>query len=94
MKPTAEQLIHSKLTAGRRVASVYAANEALEAHGRRLVILVAQAEDGAIEVAQSGDDVELAASWFVQVAAKIAAVEDLLKGRRGCGPEPESRNAR
>ena len=80
MKPTAEQLIHSKLTAGRRVASVYAANQALEAHGRRLVILIAQAEDGAIEVAQSGDDVELAASWFVQVAAKIAAVEDLLKG--------------
>ena len=80
MKPTAEQLIHSKLTASPRLASVHAANKALETHGRRLVILVAQAEDGAIEVAQSGDDVEVAASWFVQVAAKIAAAEDLLKG--------------
>ena len=71
MKPTAEQLIQSKLTAG-RLASVYAANEALEAHGRRLFILVVQAEDGAIEVAQSGDDVELAASWFSDVARELA----------------------
>ena len=80
MKPAAAELIDRKLASRSRAASVDAVNAALEAHGRRLVIVVAQAEDGAVEVGHAGDDVEVAASWFADVAKKLARVEDLLTG--------------